>query len=339
MSLVLIGTNYKYSDVGLREQFSFLNKDKLSTFTLLADKQLVRGAVILSTCQRLEIYAETNRFMALKDFFLNRNQQLPDLEEYIYVKENEEAVSHLFNVAAGLNSRIIGENEILGQVRQAYLEALKTGVISPLLNRLFQRALFVGKCVRNKTAISKQNPSIAKAAICLLKQISCNFLQKKVYIIGSGAVASQLARLLVSEGLHCTIVAGRTFIKAQVLANALGATAINFDTFYERLNEVDILFSATASKHIILKKDIFERFRNTGKEIIILDLAFPRDIDPAIGVLSKVKLFNLDHFGPHGFSKDRDIDAAVQIVREKAEKFLEEEEIICKKELALGQAI
>ena len=325
MRLVLAGINHRQAPLELRERFSLSASDSDLLALALREKGMVAGAVILSTCQRVELYAEAQDAEAIKRFFLNFKGLNVNLGRYLYVKYNGEALTHLFNVSSGLDSQIIGEYEILQQVRDAYLKARGGEVTTPLLNKLFERALFVGKLVRQQTGISKTGPSIAQSAVYSAEALCGCLAQKKVYIIGAGAIAGKVAQLCAQRGAACIIVANRTFQKAQKLSCAINGRAVKFEEFYLLLKDADILFSATASRHFILKKESFQGREGRQKEIIIFDLAFPRDIDPGVAQLEGIRLFNLDDLKQYAMARDEETRKAFALAREKAQRFLEKE--------------
>ena len=254
MRLVLAGINHRQAPLELRERFSLSASDSDLLALALREKGMVAGAVILSTCQRVELYAEAQDAEAIKRFFLNFKGLNVNLGRYLYVKYNGEALTHLFNVSSGLDSQIIGEYEILQQVRDAYLKARGGEVTTPLLNKLFERALFVGKLVRQQTGISKTGPSIAQSAVYSAEALCGCLAQKKVYIIGAGAIAGKVAQLCAQRGAACIIVANRTFQKAQKLSCAINGRAVKFEEFYLLLKDADILFSAVKIPSIFTNK-------------------------------------------------------------------------------------
>lgn len=322
MNLTLAGINYKYAPVSLRERVYFSKKDIFLALEGLFEKGVVRGAVILSTCQRTEIYADADDASLLRSFLLDfkNTGELP--ADYFYIKQDEEAVLHLFTVTAGLDSLIIGENEILHQVKEAYFLAKRFEATTPFLNRVFERALFVGKQARQNTNFFQKDPSLAKTAVGMAKTLSGDMIAKNIFIIGAGSVAAGIASHCAKEGAAFTIVSTRTLQRAKSLALRFGQEAVPLRGFCKRLDEADIVFSATASPHLILKKDDFEQKRRLIKPLLLFDLALPRDIDPRIGRFNNVRLFNVDDLAvePHGNIPD--IKQVLQHVREKTRRFL-----------------
>jgi len=310
MNLTLVGINYKRAPVSLREQVYFSKKDVFLALEVLFEKGVAQGAVILSTCQRIEIYAEGDDASLLRSFLLDFKNTGDLSPDHFYIKQNDEAVLHLFTVAAGLDSLIVGENEVLHQVKEAYFLAKRFEATTPFLNKVFERALFVGKQARQNAVFFQKDRSLAKTAVELAEALSADMSAKNIFIIGSGTVAADIAQHCAKIGATFTIVSTRTLQKA-----------ISFPEFYERLDEADIVFSATASPHLILTKDVFEQKRRSSKPILLIDLALPRDIDSRIGRSNNVRLFNVDDLIAQPRA-DLGMEQALQAVREKTQRFL-----------------
>jgi glutamyl-tRNA reductase len=322
MNLTLAGINYKYAPVSLRERVYFSKKDIFLALQGLFEKGIVQGAVILSTCQRTEIYAEADDVSLLRSFLLDfkNTGELPG--DYFYVKQNDVAVLHLFTVAAGLDSLIMGENEILHQVKEAYFLAKRFEATTPFLNRVFERALFAGKQARQNTTFFQKDPSLAKTAVGMAKTLLGDIIAKNIFIIGAGTVAAGIASHCAKAGAAFTIVSTRTLQRAKSLALRFGQEAVSILEFCKRLDEADIVFSATASPHLILKKEAFEQKRRSIKPLLLFDLAMPRDIDSAIAEFDNVRLFNVDDLAPGLHADTADIKQALQAIREKTQRFL-----------------
>lgn len=338
MNLILIGTNHRHTDIKTRETLSFSQNDIMLALSSIVEEGIAGGVVILSTCQRIEIYAHNSNAALLKRFFI-RFKELPDpYAEYFYIKEGQEVVHHLFKVASGLDSQVIGEVEILGQVRNAYLTAKGAKTTTPLLNRLFEYAIFASRSIRRLAVISEREPSIASIAVEECEKLA-GLRNRTVFIVGSGVIAAKIAAAVVHKGVKCVVVANRTFEKAKELAAQVNGKAVRFEEFHRLLNDADIIFSTTASRHLILKKEVFLQNRTVKKKLVIFDLAFPRDIDPAIGGIENVSLLDLDNFKEENLFKSREILRANKLVLEKTKKFLEKEEERWKSGLAHDQAL
>jgi len=229
MSLILIGTDDRHAPLPVREKLSFSRQEILSALALLIEKGIVQGAVILSTCQRVEIYAQTAQGAYSENLFLRFKNLSSEKKDIFYIKQNEEAVLHLFTIAAGLDSRILGEGEILHQVKEAYGVAKNFEATTPFLNKLFERALFAGKLVRQETGLSKPDSSIAVAAVRLAESVAGELAAKNIFVIGAGVVAQGVVRHCAEKGAKSIVVANRTFLKAQELAKKFHAEAIRFE--------------------------------------------------------------------------------------------------------------
>lgn len=322
MDFIIIGINYKNVPLSLRENAAFSRKDMFFALQYLLEKDIAQGAVILSTCQRAEIYAQAKEALPLKEFFRAFKKIGGISKNSLYVKQGDAAVHHLFAVAAGLDSRIIGENEILCQVREAYRAARAFEATTPFLNKVFERALFAGRYVRQNTRLSKGNPSVAGSSVELAEHLEGGLAKKNVFVIGSGIVAKDVAIRCAQKEARCTIVAGRSFSRALTLAQDIGGRAVNFEEFYRRLDEADILFSATASHHIILEKQIFCEYRRALKPLLIVDLAVPRDVDETIGRLANIRLLNVDDFMDEPRLRNPEIEKAYRLAAQKARRFI-----------------
>lgn len=295
-NLILIGLNYKTAAVEEREK-------ALAIFRALP-------GILLATCNRVELY-QVETAPIHRDRF--------PYPFYYYV--NEQAVGHLFRVASGLDSQILGEWEILGQVREAYLRAKGK---PPFLDHLFERAIEVGRRVREETRISRGNVSIASVAIAKAREKLKGIADRKIILIGVGKVSEVVLKTLLKMSLNLILVANRTYEKAYALTEKFGGKAVRFDELERELTDADLLISSTAAPHLILKKkQIMER----KKPLVIIDLAVPRDVDPKVVEIPGVTLLNIDDIKEEiNFNlARRKIEAvfAERIVEEEVEKFCE----------------
>lgn len=296
MKIIVVGTNHKYSPIEIRERFSFSKKRLDEALLRLVNYPKIRSAVILSTCNRAELYAMTQEIEtginSLKEFLCDYHCQIPKkIEPYLYTYIGMEAVQHLFEVACGLDSQIIGESQILEQVRFAYEQAKKVGATDRLLNTIFGNAIRVSLKVRQKTEISKGKVSIATVVMELIKRQYSSIKDKKVLIIGVGKISELVSKYLKKERLQTVFIANRTYEKACQLAELIGAEVVRFDRLKEKILDTDIIISATSSPHLILKK---EDFLGTKKPQLVIDLAVPRDVEPEVKNMKGISLFGLD---------------------------------------------
>jgi glutamyl-tRNA reductase len=303
-NILLIGINHKTAPIEIREKLSF-SQDEI----IKANEELIRQlgldeGLILSTCNRVEIYAVANRNRDDKDYihkikyFLSRfhDLNLSDFEDKLYIFQNEEAVKHLFKVASGLDSLVIGEAEILGQVKQAYNTAKESASIGKVLHRLLQRAFHTAKKIRTNTFIARGPVSVSSVAVRLAKKILGNLTDKKVLIIGAGSVGEQLVLYLKKNGIGSILVSNRTYEKAKVLAERFNAHALEFEKIKDVLAQVDIVITSTsATYHLISKEDILTLMPKRGQRpLFIIDLAVPRNVEEEINRIDNVYLYNID---------------------------------------------
>lgn len=301
-NLIVIGINHKTAAVKVREKFSFSAKKIGESLLRLKNSFLVNGAVILSTCNRSEIYFDTpfrNRTPGFKRvtslIFEIFRAETPDIKRYFYTLENTDALKHLFRVASGLDSQVLGETQILGQVKSAWLIACDKKTSTDALDKMFKKAQGVGKKVRAETGISQGNTSLGSIAINMLEEEFDDLQKRTVLIIGAGKIGTLVSRYLKEKNMHGIFVANRTYERALELAEICAGKAIDFCKLAGELKNVDIVISSTSSPHIVLKKEMLERIMDARrKPLFIMDLAVPRDVDPAVKEIEGVSLLDLD---------------------------------------------
>ncbi|MBI3991253.1 MAG: glutamyl-tRNA reductase [Candidatus Omnitrophica bacterium] len=334
MDCILIGISHKTAPVSIREKFSFTKKHLDESLVKLQYSGFIHGAVILSTCNRTEIYIDLTAekkqsdLQAVKSFAFDIfNASRIDLERYFYIYEGLDVVRHLFRVASGLDSQVLGETQILGQVKFAWLAAYDKKVTSDELDRAFLKAQEVGKIVRSQTQISHGNISIGSIAIDMLID-RFNVLEGlSVLILGAGKICALVSKYLKDKNIRAIFVANRTYSRAQELANSCRGLAVEFSKLEEELSGVDIVISSTSSPHIILKKDMLTRImRIRTKPLFIMDLALPRDVDPQIKEINGVSLYDLDDLkcvvDNNQKRKNAEAVIAEKIVERELNKFL-----------------
>jgi glutamyl-tRNA reductase len=291
MRLVLVGTSHHRAPVELRERVA-LDRDAA---TALAARLAEGGreAVCLSTCNRTELYlASEDLEAAARDAVDVLVALEPDVEPALYRLVDEGAALHLFRVAAGLDSLVPGEGEILGQVRGAY----HAGATGPLLDRLFRQALHAGRKVRAQTAIGESPASVSAAAAALAEQVFGALAARSVLLVGAGKVGEQAARNLVSRGARIAYVANRSADRAAGLAERLGARLVPLEGIEDELAAADVVVSSTASPGYVLTREAVERSLRArkGRPLLLVDLAVPRDLDPEIVGLDGCYLYDID---------------------------------------------
>ena len=296
-SFIVVGTNHLYSPVEIRERIAFTKKERARVIAYLKDSRIFQEAVILSTCNRLEIYAVADEKSAgIKDAeniiarFHGMEEEV--LSQHLYRYTGKEALRHLFSVASGLDSLILGETQIVGQVRSAFLESAEIGFANDKLADFFHSALSAAQKVRIETRISEGKVSVGSVALDFIRERTGGLSGKSVLIVGVGKVTELVLKHLKKEMPDVLFVSNRTFEKAKELASQVGGKAVRFDRLNEFIKTADIVITATQSPHFIIKKDMFEQRRAGDKRrLLILDLALPRDVDPAVRALSNVELF------------------------------------------------
>lgn len=331
MSIILLGLNYKSAPVEIREKVSMSKTHIQRNAEALQQLDGVDGIAILSTCNRTEFYLDASddqrAVAALMAFISSYSGCATDLlQQHLYVMKGRAAVEHLFTVAAGLDSMILGESQIQGQVQDAYNYALEYNLSDNVLNTLLMNALTLGKRVRTETCIDRQAVSVSSAAVELARQELGTLENKTVLILGAGDTSELAARHLVSNGISGVIVANRTFDRAQRLADEFGGKAIRLDHFGAYLDSADIIISCTASpKYIIEKKDIAPLVAQRTKPLLFIDIAVPRDIDPAVAELDNVFLHDIDDMqnvvAQNLEGRQKEAVKARKIVEEELENF------------------
>jgi len=300
VTLIAFGINHKTAPVDIREKVAFAPEKMEQALHECLGKGDVSEAAIVSTCNRTELYTNINEehdVSNLLDWFCQYHQlNKADVEPYIYLHSNNEAVQHILRVASGLDSLVLGEPQILGQIKDAYNTASHAGTIGRQLNRLFQHTFSVAKQVRTDTAIGANPVSVAFAAVSLSKRIFADLSKHTALLIGAGETTELVAQHLANQGVNKMIVANRTVERAQTLANKFEAEAIALSDMPERLVEADIIIASTASQLPILGKGAVERALKQRKHrpMFMVDIAVPRDIEPEVGELDDVYLYTVD---------------------------------------------
>lgn len=299
MTLLAFGINHKTAPVEIREKVAFAQENVAQALSELTSFAPVTEAVILSTCNRTEVYCGLDYPAndAVRDWF-GRYHHLPmeAFSPYSYAYLDDQAVQHILRVASGLDSLVLGEPQILGQIKEAYTTAFHNGTIGTQLNRLFQHTFAVAKQVRTDTAIGASPVSVAFAAVSLAKQIFADLAEHTVLLIGAGETIELVARHLKDNKVTKMIVANRTVERAEELAKKFNATAIALGEIPDRLIEADIIISSTASPLPILGKGAVESALKLRKHrpLFMVDLAVPRDIEPEVARLNDVYLYTVD---------------------------------------------
>lgn len=297
MSVLTVGINHHSAPLAVRERFAFSKDSAALALHTLMGQPGVDEAVILSTCNRTEIYTVSAEPQQIKEWLMNHHQLTPDeIEPFCYYHKGLTTVRHLMRVASGLDSMMLGEPEILGQVKDAFQKACDAGSVGAHLRQLFPAVFATSKHVRNATQIGRCPVSLAYVIVKLCHQLFSKTALCKVLFIGAGTTIELIATHLNDAGIHSMRIANRTFERAQELAAAFDATAIELTEIPNHLHDVDILISATNSADTLLKKNDFASIveQRQGRPLLVIDLAVPRDIDPAVATLPGTHLYNID---------------------------------------------
>lgn len=299
MALVTLGINHRTAPVAIRERVAFTPERMAEAFAELRVAAGATEAAILSTCNRTEIYLAADEDCApliLRWLAGFHNVDAGDLEDVIYVHHDSEAVRHLMRVAAGLDSMVLGEPQILGQLKDAYALAREHKSCGSFLARLFEHTFSVAKRVRTQTAIGENPVSVAYAAVSMANRIFADMSRNKALLIGAGKTIELVARHLADAGVKDFLVANRTLERAQTLAQIHGGKGILLSGIAEHLHEVDIIISSTASPLPVLGKGTVERALKKRKHqpFFMVDIAVPRDIEPEVAELDDVYLYTVD---------------------------------------------
>jgi glutamyl-tRNA reductase len=333
MNLMVVGMNHKTAPVGIRERLSFRPKHIAEVNRLLKESASLDENLILSTCNRVEIYAVANRDKDhVKDIenFLSgfHGLNISDYKDRLYVHKDRAAIEHLFKVSAGLDSMVIGEMEILGQVKKAYQEARESRATGKVLNKLFENAFYTAKKVRTETFITRGAVSVSSAAVRLARKILGSLRDKKVLIIGAGKIGEQLVMYLREEGVESIFITNRTLEKTMGLAGRFVVTATPFEDYKSKLGETDIVITSTSAPHFILRKDDVSPLMPLRRQrpLLIIDLAVPRDVEPEVNEIDNVYLYDIDDLRKTideaiAFRKN-ELDSCFKIIGASSEKFI-----------------
>jgi glutamyl-tRNA reductase len=301
VSLVIVGLNHRTVPVEILERMAVPSGELPKALHSLVQSENLAEVVVLSTCNRTEIYARSTRFhpavQDVLDFLTSLSSSDPiDFAEHVYTYHDEAAVAHLFGVAAGVDSMIIGEGEILGQVREAWLIAEHEGTTGQMLSRVFRQAVKVGKRSRTETAIGRNAVSISSAAVAVAAERLGTLSGRTVLVLGAGDVGEGMAVALAGAGVGDVVVANRTPARAIALAKRVGGRSIGLEAVPAALEVADVLLASTAATDVLLARDEIEAVmrRRDGRALLVVDVAVPRDIDPGVGEIFGVTLLDID---------------------------------------------
>ena len=332
VNLILVGVNHKTTPVEIREKLAFTKGKIEESIDRLLNYPEIIEHTILSTCNRVEIYARANchdsAIKSVKQFICDFHELSPvELEDHFYSYKNEEAVEHLFRVSSSLDSMILGEAQILGQVKDAYSLARDLRSTGLVLNQLFEKAFNIAKKVREETGIAERSVSISSAAVELAQKIFDDLENHTVMLVGTGEMAELAAKHLISYGVKTVYVTSRTYERAANLARTLNGSALDFEAFKNELHRADIVITSTSASSFIIKKEMVEKAiqERKNKPIFFIDIAVPRDIEPDVNDLENVYLYDIDdlHVVVSANMKEREKEAenAMNLISHEVTKF------------------
>lgn len=332
MHLLLVGASHRTAPVELRERLDFGSRGLDAAVRALAERQTAAEAVVISTCNRAELYVVCEQPTAAVDDlvgFIAEFHQLPaeQIRPHLYSHIDHEAARHLFRVSSGLDSMVVGEPQILGQIKEAYSVATTVQTAGPLLNKLFHWAFGVGKRVRSETALAEGAVSVSFAAVRLAKKIFGNLTGRRVLVIGAGEMGKLTAVHLKAQGVASVVITSRTLAHAQQLAEEVGGTVAAWSTLPQALLESDIVITSTGSATPILSKAQVKEAvpASRTRPLFLIDIAVPRDVDPRAAEIEQVFLYNIDDLQSivreNLQKRGHEVSRAEQIVEEEVTKF------------------
>jgi len=330
MRFQLIGVNHNTAPVEVRERLAIPESRLPEACKRLTEHPGIDEGMILSTCNRVEILANTKNGAGadLRGFLQNYFQiDGGELNKHLYEYSEQEAVRHLFRVAASLDSMVVGEPQILGQVKEAYATARAVGAVRAQLDQLVTRAFAVAKRVRTETAVGSSSVSIASVAVELAKKIFGNLQGKHVYLVGAGKMSELAARHLLAHGCASIFVANRTYDRAVSLAYKFKGHAIHFEDLHTTCDRADIVITSTGAPHAIFRREHGEVFlaRRKNRPMFFIDIAVPRDVDPAMNKLDGIFVYDIDDLqqavATHVADRRKEAERAEAIVTTEVERF------------------
>jgi glutamyl-tRNA reductase len=336
MTLTLIGINYKTAPIELREKIAISREDLPETTRALAAVPGVSECMIVSTCNRVELLAAVESPDTDLTGFLHRHFGLDPalLQPHIYQQRDQDAVRHLFRVAASLDSMVVGEPQILGQVKEAFAVARASGTIAGQLEHLLQSAFAAAKKVRTETEIGSSSVSVASVAVDLARKIFGSLQGRTVFLVGAGKMSALAARHLVQQGAGTILVTNRTQERARLMAEEFNGRVIPFDQLYDAVSEADIVISSTGAPHPIFRREHGQAFmhRRRNKPMFFIDIAVPRDVDPAMGKLEGIFVYDIDDLqavaAAHMAERSRVASDAETLIAREVDRFQQKQRTV-----------
>ena len=333
MSVIVVGLNHRTVPLDLFEKMTVPEAKLPKALADLSSRENISESVILSTCNRIEIYAYAEKFHGayqdIRNFLSEISHVAPeDFSDHLIGLFGSDAIEHLFKVSSGIDSAVIGEHEILGQVRSAWELAVEEQVVGTVLNSLFRHSLEVGKRARSETSISRNITSVSQAAVAMADKQLDGLIGKRVLVVGAGEMGEGMAKSLNAGGITELRIANRTWDRALETAERLNGKPVRLDELPQNLTEVDLLLTSTGATAAILEYgDLDEAARQRkGRELLIVDIAVPRDVDPAAADLDGVTLLDMDdlrEFAEKGIrAREKEVSSVIEIIHEELERFL-----------------
>jgi len=337
LSLVVIGVNNRTMPLELFERF-VISEDALpKALGDVLTRRNVSESLILSTCNRTEVYVYAEKFhgayQEVRDFLAETARLAPEeFNDYLYAHYEDEAIQHLFSVTCGLDSAIVGENEVVHQIKIAWEHAREEGSCGPVVNSAFRRALEVGKKVRTETTISKNTLAVSQTCIEMAKQYLDNFESREILVLGAGEIGEGIAKSLNESEAEHVYFSNRSFDRAEELADLVNGQPIPFEEIEKSLERVDVLISSTAASSVVFNQSQLMEIMSirNGRELLIVDIAVPRDVDPSVALIDGVTLLDIDalwsfHAKTPFAGKEEAIGKAKTIILEEVNRFLEQQ--------------
>ena len=332
MSVIVVGLNHRTVTLDLFDKMTVPEAKLPKALADLSSRENISESVILSTCNRIEIYAYAEKFHGayqdIRNFLSEISHVAPeDFSDHLIGLFGSDAVEHLFKVSSGIDSAVIGEHEILGQVRSAWELAIEEQAVGTVLNSLFRHSLEVGKRARSETLISRNITSVSQAAVAMADKQLNGLIGKRVLVVGAGEMGEGMAKSLHAGGITELRVANRTWDRAVETAERLNGKPVRLDELPQNLTEVDLLLTSTGATAAILEYgDLDEAARQReGRELLIVDIAVPRDVDPASAELDGVTLLDMDdlrEFAEKGIrAREKEVSSVIEIINEELERF------------------
>jgi glutamyl-tRNA reductase len=329
MTLALIGVNYKTAPIEVRERIAISREELPETTRALAAVPGVLECMIVSTCNRVELLAAVDSPDADLAGFLHRQFGLDPalLRPHLYAQYDRDAVCHLFRVAASLDSMVVGEPQILGQVKEAFSVARAAGAVAGQLEHLLQSAFAAAKKVRSETGIGSSSVSVASVAVDMARKIFGSLAGRTVFLVGAGKMSELAARHLVQQGAGAILVTNRTLARARSMAEPFQGQVIPFEKLYEAASEADIVISSTGAPHPIFRREHGQAFlhRRRNRPMFFIDIAVPRDVDPAMGKLEGIFVYDIDDLqavaAAHMAERSREACDAETLIAAEVERF------------------